>query len=41
MELGPGDLFLIPPGVRYALSNESSDYLEYSEHTIAADVAFV
>jgi hypothetical protein len=41
MELGAGDLFLIPPGIRYALSNESSDYLEYSEHAIAADVAFI
>jgi len=37
----PGDLFLIPPGIHYALRNESSGYLEYSEHAIAPDVAFI
>ncbi len=41
VEFGPGNLFLIPPGIHYALSNESSGYLEYSEHAIAPDVAFI
>jgi hypothetical protein len=41
IEFGKGDLFLIPPGIHYSLANESSDYLEFSEHTIAPDVAFI
>ena len=41
VEFGPGDLFLIPPGIHYSLSNESSGYLEYSEHAIAPGVAFI
>lgn len=41
VEFGPGDLFLIPPGIRYSLTNESGGYLEYSEHLIAPGVAFV
>jgi hypothetical protein len=41
LEFGPGDLFLIPPGIHYSLTNESSGYLEYSEHVIAPGVAFV
>jgi hypothetical protein len=41
LEFGPGDLFLIPPGIQYSFANESSGYLEYSEHTIDANVAFI
>jgi mannose-6-phosphate isomerase-like protein (cupin superfamily) len=41
VEFRPGDLFLIPPGIHYSLSNESSGYLEYSEHVIAPGVAFI
>ena len=36
-----GDLFLIPPGIRYAVRNESSGYIGYSEHCIAPEVAFI
>ena len=36
-----GDLFLIPPGIRYAVRSESSEYLAYSEHCIAPEVAFI
>jgi hypothetical protein len=36
-----GDLFLIAPGIRYAVRNESDGEAAYSEHCIAPDVAFV
>lgn len=36
-----GDLFLIPPGIRYAVRNESDELLSYSEHCIAPEVAFI
>lgn len=36
-----GDLFLIPPGIRYAVRNEGDGYLAYSEHCIAPEVAFI
>ena len=36
-----GDLFLIPPGIHYAIRNEGSGYVEYSEHRIAPGVAFI
>ena len=41
LEFAPGDLFLVPPGIRYSLRNESSACLEYSEHLIAPEVAFI
>jgi mannose-6-phosphate isomerase-like protein (cupin superfamily) len=36
-----GDLFLIPPGIHYAIRNEGSGCVEYSEHRIAPGVAFI
>ena len=36
-----GDLFLIPPGIRYAVRNESREHVAYSEHCIAPEVAFI
>ena len=36
-----GDLILIPPGIHYSVRNESQDYVRYSEHRIAPDVAFI
>ena len=36
-----GDLFLIPPGIRYAVRNESAEHVSYSEHCIAPEVAFI
>ena len=36
-----GDLFLIPPGIRYAVRNEGGGYAAYSEHRIAPEVAFI
>jgi mannose-6-phosphate isomerase-like protein (cupin superfamily) len=36
-----GDLFLVPPGIHYAIRNEGSGYVEYSEHRIAPGVAFI
>lgn len=36
-----GDLFLVAPGIHYAVRNESDDDVAYSEHRIAPDVAFV
>jgi len=36
-----GDLFLIAPGIRYAVRNEGTSYAAYSEHCIAPDVAFI
>jgi len=41
IEFTPGDLFLIPPGIRYSLSNAAASDLEYSEHLIAPAVAFI
>jgi hypothetical protein len=41
LEFNPGDLFLIAPGIRYSFRNESSDHLEYSEHSIEPGVAFI
>ena len=38
---GKGDLFLIPPGIHYAIRNEGSNSAEYSEHRIAPGVAFI
>ena len=35
------DLIFIPPGIQYAVRNESDVYVEYSEHRIAPDVAFI
>ena len=40
-EVGESDVMLIPPGVRYRLANETSGDLEYSEHQIRPEVAFV
>jgi mannose-6-phosphate isomerase-like protein (cupin superfamily) len=36
-----GDLFLVAPGIRYAVRNEGDGDVAYSEHCIAPDVAFV
>lgn len=36
-----GDLFLIPPGIRYAVRSESNECVAYSEHSIAPEVAFI
>jgi hypothetical protein len=36
-----GDLILIPPGIHYSVKNEIQDYVRYSEHRIAPDVAFI
>jgi len=36
-----GDLLLIPPGIRYAVRNESTEHVSYSEHCIAPEVAFI
>ena len=36
-----GDLILIPPGIHYSVKNEIDDYVRYSEHRIAPDVAFI
>jgi len=41
LPFGRGDLFLIPPGIRYAVRNESREYVAYSEHCIAPEVAFI
>lgn len=41
LPFGQGDVFLIPPGIRYAVRNESSEHVAYSEHCIAPDVAFI
>jgi mannose-6-phosphate isomerase-like protein (cupin superfamily) len=35
------DLIFIPPGIEYAVRNEGDGYVEYSEHRIAPDVAFI
>jgi len=40
-EFRTGDLLLIPPGIHYAIRNEDSGYVEYSEHRIAPEVAFI
>jgi hypothetical protein len=36
-----GDMFLVAPGIRYAIRNEGDGDVAYSEHRIAPDVAFV
>lgn len=36
-----GDLILIAPRIRYSVKNETQDYVRYSEHRIAPDVAFI
>jgi hypothetical protein len=36
-----GDLFLIPPGIQFAIRNENTDFVSYSEHCIAPGVAFI
>ena len=41
LDFNKGDLFLIPPGIHYAIRNEDSGYVEYSEHRIAPGVAFI
>jgi len=41
LEFGKGDLLLIPPGIHYAIRNEDSGYVEYSEHRIVPGVAFI
>jgi mannose-6-phosphate isomerase-like protein (cupin superfamily) len=41
LDFDKGDLFLIPPGIHYAIRNEDSGYVEYSEHRIAPGVAFI
>jgi mannose-6-phosphate isomerase-like protein (cupin superfamily) len=41
MEFRKGDLLLIPPGIHFAIRNEDSGYVEYSEHRIAPGVAFI
>ena len=41
IQFDSADLILIPPGIEYAVRNESDDYVEYSEHSIAPDVAFI
>ena len=40
-EFSKGDLLLIPPGIHFSIRNEDSGYLEYSEHRIAPEVAFI
>jgi len=40
-EFRKGDLLLIPPGIHYAIRNEDSGFVEYSEHRIAPGVAFI
>ncbi len=41
LPFGQGDLFLVAPGIRYAVRNEGDGDVAYSEHCIAPDVAFV
>jgi mannose-6-phosphate isomerase-like protein (cupin superfamily) len=41
VEFGRGDLILIPPGVHYAVRNESDGVVSYCEHCIAPDIAFI
>jgi mannose-6-phosphate isomerase-like protein (cupin superfamily) len=41
LPFGKGDLFLIPPGIHYAIRSEGSGCVEYSEHRIAPGVAFI
>ena len=41
LEASTGDLLLIPPGMPYVITNQSDDYLTYSEHCISPSVAFV
>ncbi len=36
-----GDLFLVAPGIRYAIRNDGDVDAAYSEHCIAPDVAFI
>ena len=41
VQFGKGDLLLIPPGIHFALRNEGDGSVEYSEHRIAPEVAFI
>jgi len=41
IQFDSADLILIPPGIQYAVRNESVGFVEYSEHSIAPDVAFI
>jgi len=41
VEVGRGDLILIPPSLHHSVKNEGASDLYYSEHCIAPDVAFV
>lgn len=41
LQFDRGDLFLVPPGIQYAVRNEDSAYVNYSEHCIAPEVAFI
>jgi len=36
-----GDLLFIPPGIHYRIFNDRGEALEYSEHLIAPNVAFI
>ncbi len=36
-----GDLLFVPPGVHYRIFNDRGEALEYSEHRIAPEVAFI
>jgi mannose-6-phosphate isomerase-like protein (cupin superfamily) len=41
IQFASADLILIPPGIQYAVRNEGDGYVEYSEHRIAPEVAFI
>jgi mannose-6-phosphate isomerase-like protein (cupin superfamily) len=41
VEFDQGDLLLMPPGIHFALRAEDGEHLEYSEHGIAPNVAFI
>jgi mannose-6-phosphate isomerase-like protein (cupin superfamily) len=41
VEFERGDLILIPPGIHYAVRNESADECEFSQQCIAPEVALV
>jgi mannose-6-phosphate isomerase-like protein (cupin superfamily) len=41
IQFDSADLIFIPPGIQYAVRSESDVYVEYSEHRIAPDVAFI
>jgi mannose-6-phosphate isomerase-like protein (cupin superfamily) len=41
VECGRGDLLLIAPGIHFAVRNDGDGDVEYSEHRIAPEVAFI